>query len=190
MAAFSSKAGISAPGLPQLMTFLRAAASSRAVRKLAPVGASSRSFSPFAKAPWQSEQPLDFQTSNPTFTLSPLCANATLQPKAIATADTMVLRAHADRPLRERLNLVLNDIIGLHTHDLICLALGLPINCGGRDAARFPPGSRPAPHAGTRRSCPTSRPGSSRRHPSHDRRRVRPAPRATSLLSSFPSKIF
>src|ERR1700722_11225311 len=78
MAAFSSKAGISAPGLPQLITFLRAAASRRAVRKLAPVGASSRSFSPFAKAPWQSEQPLDLHTSSPALVLSSLCEKAAL----------------------------------------------------------------------------------------------------------------
>src|SRR6516165_7628487 len=81
----SMKAGISAPVRPQLIVFLRAAASRRVVRRSAPAGDSSRSLSPFAKPPWQSEQPLPFHSSSPAFTLSSFCAAARLDhPSAMA----------------------------------------------------------------------------------------------------------
>ena len=46
------------PGRPQEIVSLSAAVSSLVVRRLAPVGASSRCLSPSAKAPWQSGHPL------------------------------------------------------------------------------------------------------------------------------------
>src|SRR5713226_4992423 len=72
----SSNDGISVPGRPQRITSLSSSALSLARRKSAPVGDSSRSFSPFAKAPWQSEHPLFLHAVTPAFTLSSFCAKA------------------------------------------------------------------------------------------------------------------
>src|SRR5262245_3242284 len=72
------------PGRPQLMTTLSSAALILEVRRLAPVGASSRCFSPFAKEPWQSAQPVFFQSSKPAFTLSASCATVARDPARMA----------------------------------------------------------------------------------------------------------
>src|SRR5262249_51547077 len=75
------------------MANLISSALSLARRKSAPFGDSSRSFSPFAKAPWQSEHPLFRHAARPAFTLSSFCANATVeQVKAMVVIVRMAVR--------------------------------------------------------------------------------------------------
>src|SRR5262249_57634504 len=88
----SSKDGIPVPGRPQRIVNLISSALSLARRKSAPVGDSSRSFSPFAKAPWQSAHPLLRHAARPAFTLSSFCANVAVeQVKAMAAIVTIAL---------------------------------------------------------------------------------------------------
>src|SRR5271169_6448987 len=78
-----------APGRPHRIVSAMVASSSRVCRRLAPFGASSRSFSPLAKAPWHSEQPEDRHTDNPAFALVSSCAwPAVEQASTAATAST------------------------------------------------------------------------------------------------------
>src|SRR5215469_841476 len=77
---------MSAPGRPQLIVCLSVAVSSLLVRRLAPVGASSRCLSPSAKAPWQSAHPDDFQISRPALILASSWARAVPALAATRTA--------------------------------------------------------------------------------------------------------
>src|SRR5215831_9139097 len=87
------------PGRPQLIVSFSAAASSRDVLISAPVGASSRSLSPFAKGPWQSEQPEDFQISNPALARFSFCACAGDHNMTIARAVRGIMLARPqDQP--------------------------------------------------------------------------------------------
>src|SRR5262249_54377771 len=75
------------------MANLISSALSLARRKSAPFGDSSRSFSPFAKAPWQSEHPLFRHAARPAFTLSSFCANTAVeQVKAMVVTIRMAVR--------------------------------------------------------------------------------------------------
>src|SRR5262249_9088686 len=69
------------------------------LRKLAPTGASSRSRSPSANAPWHSEQPAFFQAFRPAFTRASSCANP--GDAWSATVDRMAKAQPARTAIRE-----------------------------------------------------------------------------------------
>src|SRR5262245_38546688 len=80
-------------GRPQRIISVSAALSSRVVRRLAPVGASSRSFSPSAKAPWHSGHPAPLQALSPAFTPASPCARlGAAQVKAITAISATAWR--------------------------------------------------------------------------------------------------
>src|SRR5258705_11994348 len=87
---------------PQRITSVIAALSSRVLRRLAPTGASSRSRSPSANAPWHSEHPELFQAFRPAFTRASSCAR--LGDAHSATVDRMAKAQRARKAIRQTIS--------------------------------------------------------------------------------------
>jgi len=73
-----------------------AALSSRVVRRFAPVGASSCSLSPSAKAPWHAGHPEVFQAVSPALTRASSSAKPAIVEASIVPATSMAVQQQYD----------------------------------------------------------------------------------------------